>query len=71
MSLQDLKRQATQFPASKRLELVCGSVHQQIYQGKLVAITENLERLEWFGLVISDTRDRLTTWHHADSAKAA
>jgi hypothetical protein len=40
-------------------------------QKKLDAITENLERLEWFGLVIPEPRDGLTYWHFADTAKAA
>lgn len=29
------------------------------------------ERLKWSGLIISNLRDRLTTWHHTDPAKAA
>lgn len=33
-------------------------------QKKLDAIAENLERLEWFGLIISDKRDGLTYWHY-------
>ncbi|WP_204142027.1 hypothetical protein [Halomicronema sp. CCY15110] len=40
-------------------------------QKKLDAITKNRDRLEWFGLVIPEPRDGLTTWHYADSAKAA
>ena len=43
----------------------------RITQSKLSAITENLERLEWFGLVIPETRNGLTYWHFADSVKAA
>jgi hypothetical protein len=40
-------------------------------QNKLDAITENLERLEWFGLVIPEHRDGLTYWHYAESTKVA
>jgi len=40
-------------------------------QKKLDAITENLERLEWFGLVIAEHHDGLTTWQYTDPAKAA
>lgn len=40
-------------------------------QKKLDAITENLERLEWFGLVIAEERDGLTHWHFAEGAIAA
>ncbi|WP_204136973.1 hypothetical protein [Halomicronema sp. CCY15110] len=40
-------------------------------QKKLDAITANLERLEWFGLVIPEQRDGLTYWHSADTTKAA
>jgi len=38
---------------------------------KLDAITENLERLEWFGVVISETRDGVLHWHYAESAITA
>jgi hypothetical protein len=40
-------------------------------QNKLDAITENLERLEWFGIVIPDQRDGITYWHYAESSKVA
>jgi hypothetical protein len=40
-------------------------------QKKLDAITENLDRLEWFGLVIPEQRYGLTYWHFADTTKAA
>jgi len=33
---------------------------------KLDAITENLERLEWFGVVIPETRNDVTYWHFTD-----
>lgn len=38
---------------------------------KLDAITENLERLEWFGVVISETRDGVTHWHFTESSRQA
>jgi hypothetical protein len=38
---------------------------------KLDAVTENLERLEWFGLVIAEARNGVNHWHYTDSAKAA
>lgn len=38
---------------------------------KLDAIGENLERLEWFGLVISATRDGDKHWHYVESVTAA
>ena len=38
-------------------------------QKKLDAITENLQRLEWFGLVICDPAT--SNWHYAESAQAA
>jgi hypothetical protein len=40
-------------------------------QNKLAAITENLERLEWFGIVIPATRVGITYWQFAESTKAA
>ncbi|MGC9526557.1 MAG: DNA methyltransferase [Limnospira sp.] len=38
---------------------------------KLDAITENLERLEWFGLVIHDKKDGITYWQFAESTEVA
>jgi hypothetical protein len=38
---------------------------------KLDAVTENLERLEWFGLVIAEAHNGVNHWHYTDSAKAA
>jgi hypothetical protein len=40
-------------------------------QKRLSAIADNLDRLEWFGLVISETHDGLTYWHYADSSQVA
>lgn len=40
-------------------------------QNRLDAIAENLERLEWFGLVLSEEREGITYWHFAESTKAA
>jgi hypothetical protein len=37
----------------------------------LDAIRENLERLEWFGLVIPHDKDGITYWQFAESTKAA
>jgi hypothetical protein len=33
--------------------------------------TENLERLEWFGLVLSEEKEGILYWHFVESAKAA
>lgn len=38
-------------------------------QKKLEAIRENLERLEWFSLIIRDKGS--DKWHYAESAQAA
>jgi predicted transcriptional regulator with HTH domain len=40
-------------------------------KNKLDAITENLERLEWFGLVIAEEREGIKYWHFAETAKVA
>jgi hypothetical protein len=40
-------------------------------QNRITAITENLERLEWFGLVISDQREGITYWQVAEEVKVA
>jgi hypothetical protein len=40
-------------------------------QNKLDAITENMERLEWFGLVISEQREGITYWHFAELTNGA
>ena len=41
----------------------------RITKNKLDAITENLQRLEWFGLVICD--QATGNWHYAETAQAA
>ncbi len=38
---------------------------------RLDDITQNLERLEWFGLVISEEREEIPYWHFTESTKAA
>jgi hypothetical protein len=43
----------------------------RITQTKLDTITENLERLEWFGLVIPQKIDGIMYWRFADSANVA
>jgi hypothetical protein len=43
----------------------------RITQNRLNAIIENLERLEWFGLVISEQREGITYWQFAEGVKAA
>ncbi len=40
-------------------------------QRKLTTITGNLERLEWFGTVISRTQDNLTHWQYAELQQTA
>ncbi|MBW4483002.1 MAG: class I SAM-dependent DNA methyltransferase [Tildeniella torsiva UHER 1998/13D] len=40
-------------------------------RNKLDAITENLERLEWFGLVLSEEREGILYWHFAEIVKIA
>ncbi|WP_217650462.1 DNA methyltransferase [Spirulina major] len=43
----------------------------KITQKRLDAIAQNLERLEWFGLVIAHESDGIQAWHAADSATVA
>lgn len=40
-------------------------------QKKLDAITDNLERLEWFSLVVPETHDGITYWHYTEPLSAA
>lgn len=40
-------------------------------QKKLDAITDNLERLEWFSLVVAETHDGITYWHYTEPLSAA
>jgi hypothetical protein len=39
-------------------------------QKKLDAITENLERLEWFGMIISHTKNGITSWQYTELPQA-
>ncbi len=47
----------------------CCSVQRQYYEEEAGAISENLERLEWFGLIIRD--EESSQWHYAESTQAA
>lgn len=67
-AIRDLLRTT---PGDWTTKQIAAQFKGRITQSKLAAITENLERLEWFGLVIPEHRDGLTYWHFADSAKAA
>ena len=40
-------------------------------QKKLTAITKNLERLEWFGLVICEEHNDIPHWYHTETIAAA
>ena len=40
-------------------------------QKKLEAITENLENLEWFSLVVPETHNGITYWHYTEPLSAA
>ncbi len=40
-------------------------------QKKLDAISENLDRLEWFGLLIHREEIGITYWHYAELQKTA
>ncbi len=42
-----------------------------ITQKKLEAINENLERLEWFGLIVCESKGDISYWRYAEAAQAA
>ena len=58
-------------PSDWIVKQIAAQFNGRTTQKKLDAITENLERLEWFGLVISETRDGLTCWYDGDTAQVA
>ncbi|MBE9140131.1 hypothetical protein IQ254_23525, partial [Nodosilinea sp. LEGE 07088] len=67
-AIRDLLRTT---PGDWTTKQIAAQFKGRITQSKLAAIAENLERLEWFGLVIPETRDGLTYWHFANTATAA
>ncbi|PZO20728.1 MAG: hypothetical protein DCF25_05995, partial [Leptolyngbya foveolarum] len=38
---------------------------------KLDAIAENCDRLEWFGLIMSETKGDTSYWHYAEATQVA
>ncbi|MGB3296790.1 MAG: class I SAM-dependent DNA methyltransferase, partial [Phormidesmis sp.] len=64
-AIRDLLRTT---PGEWSAKQIAAQFKGNITQKKLEAISENLERLEWFGLAISRTSNGLTVWHYADAA---
>ncbi|MEL6776055.1 MAG: hypothetical protein AAFO06_02280 [Cyanobacteria bacterium J06597_16] len=58
-------------PGEWTTKQIVAQFKSNITKKKLDAITENLERLEWFGLVLSQAKDGITHWHYAETAQAA
>ena len=67
-AIRDLLRTT---PGEWSTQQIAAQFKGNITKKKLDAITENLERLEWFGLTVSDTKGAITYWHYAESAQAA
>lgn len=62
-AIRDLLRIA---PGEWTVKQIAAQFKGRTTQKKLDAITENLERLEWFGLVISETKDGIVYWQYTE-----
>jgi hypothetical protein len=67
-AIRDLLRTT---PGEWSAKQIAAQFKGSITRKKLEAITENLERLEWFGLVISQAKGDITYWHYAEATQAA
>ena len=65
-TIRDLLRTT---PGEWSAKQIAAQFKGRITKDKLDAITENLQSLEWFGLVICDQASG--NWHYAESAQAA
>ncbi len=67
-AIRDLLRTT---PGEWTTKQIAAQFKGNITKKKLDAISENLDRLEWFGLVISQPKDGITCWHYAEATQAA
>jgi len=67
-AIRDLLRTT---PGEWTTQQIAAQFKGNITKKKIEAITENLERLEWFGLIIAETKGDITYWHYAEAAQAA
>ena len=67
-AIRDLLRTT---PGEWSAQQIAAQFKGNITKKKLDAITENLERLEWFGLVIAETKGDRPYWHYAEATQAA
>ena len=63
-AIRDLLRTT---PGDWSAKQIAAQFKGNITQKKLSAINENLERLEWFGLIISQPKDGITQWRYAET----
>ncbi len=67
-AIRDLLRTT---PGEWTTKQIAAQFKGNITKKRLDAISENLERLEWFGLVVSQPSDGATRWHYAEATQAA
>ena len=63
-AIRDLLRTT---PGEWTTQQIAAQFKGNITKKKIEAITENLERLEWFGLIIAETKGDLPYWHYAEN----
>ncbi len=67
-AIRDLLRTT---PGEWSTKQIAAQFKGNITQKKLEAVAENLERLEWFGLIIRDDTSIIPHWHYTESTQAA
>ena len=67
-AIRDLLRTT---PGEWSAKQIAAQFKGNITQKKLEAITENIERLEWFGLIIRDDASETPRWHYAEPTQVA
>ncbi len=67
-AIRDLLRTT---PGEWSAKQIAAQFKGNVTKKKLDAIAENLERLEWFGLIVSHHKDGIICWHYAEATQAA
>ncbi len=67
-AIRDLLRTT---PGEWTTKQIAAQFKGNITKKRLDAISENLERLEWFGLIVSQFKGDVTHWHYVEATQAA
>ena len=67
-AIRDLLRTT---PGEWSAKQIAAQFKGNITKKKLEAIVDNCDRLEWFGLIVSETKGDIAYWHYVEATRAA